>query len=474
VSAGIHNALAAARDFADDICAVMPAMHSWNKLFGGKISRKLLTSSFGAFVIYCFGAGISYLSQLVVARTIGATSFGIFAYVTAWVTILGYLSALGFNISLMRFIPAYFTRSDWPAIAGIVRFSQLAAAGAGFGVGLLGLAVIAYNAHRIGSETAMALAIGMVTVPIMALYLANSAIVRSFGGIVKAIAPERLLRDSVIMVLVVSLPFLFNVKPSAYLATAAGLAGALATLTCLKIFVSRLSPPELLATSYKIETSKWLAPILPLMLSVLADNLMIRSGIIVLGFTSNTIGAGIFAAALSISLLTGLPRMSISTIFAPTVSELYARGDHKGLQAITFKASLFSISGTAIIAAPLILFAEDLLQLFGREFVAGAPLVRILVAGYLISSMGGPQQHLVNMTGHERQGAAMQASCALFNLLACFATINLFGLKGAAWSMATAMVLWNLVMAIFVYRHLNLLPGIIAGFKRPGKPDEPH
>ena len=438
----------------------------WKRFISNKVSRRLLAGGAGAFLIYCLGAGLSYVAQLAVARTIGPSSFGIFAYVTAWVTILGYVSALGFNISLMRFIPAYRSHNEWSAIAGVLRFSQLAAAAVSFGIAAAGLMLIYSTMDRTSSEASLALAIGMFTVPVMALYLLNAAVVRSYGGIVLAIGPERLLRDSVMMVLVVAIPFLFHVKPTAYMATAAGFAGALSTLLCLKVFAARLSPPELLFAGRTSDKSKWLVPVLPLIVSVLADNLMTRSGVLALGFTSELTEIGTFAAALSISLLTGLPRMAISSVFAPIISELFARGDHRGLQTVTTKASLLSISGTAIIAVPLMLFAEQLLHLFGEVFVPGAPLVRILVAGYLISSLGGPQQHLVNMTGHERYGAAMQLSCALFNLIACFVMISLFGLAGAAWSMAAAMVMWNLAMAIFVYRRLNLLPGAFSAFKR--------
>ena len=92
-------------------------MHS--TLPGGKaLSRRLARGSIVAFGIHVGGAGLTYCSQLLIARSIGAEGFGIYAYVFAWVTMLAYLAVLGFDVSLLRFIPAYRAQGEWPLLRG--------------------------------------------------------------------------------------------------------------------------------------------------------------------------------------------------------------------------------------------------------------------------------------------------------------------------------------------------------------------
>lgn len=58
-------------------------------------SAPLLKGKTTAFAVYVCGAGLTYLSQLVLARVVGMTAYGIYAYVFGIVTLLAYLAALG-------------------------------------------------------------------------------------------------------------------------------------------------------------------------------------------------------------------------------------------------------------------------------------------------------------------------------------------------------------------------------------------
>src|SRR5690349_4524330 len=77
---------------------------------GAGSGHPLARASIAAFAVFTVGALLSYLAQLVTARLIGPDSYGIYAYVLAWVTLLAYFSTLGFHVSLLRFVPAYQTK----------------------------------------------------------------------------------------------------------------------------------------------------------------------------------------------------------------------------------------------------------------------------------------------------------------------------------------------------------------------------
>jgi O-antigen/teichoic acid export membrane protein len=192
---------------------------------------------------------------------------------------------------------------------------------------------------------------------------------------------------------------------------------------------------------------------------------MSRSAVIALGLSGNTRDAGIFAAALSVATVTALPRMAVAAAFAPTVSALFAVGDHAGLQSLSARAAWLSLLGATCAAIPLLLLAHPLLAWFGRDFVAGAPIVTILVLGQVLAAACGPQQHLITMTGNERVGAAILAACAAVSFAGCVLMIDLLGMKGAAFATTLTLVGWNVAMGIFIHRGLNLRPGLVAPFK---------
>uniref|UniRef100_UPI0019532C34 hypothetical protein n=1 Tax=Stenotrophomonas maltophilia TaxID=40324 RepID=UPI0019532C34 len=76
---------------------------------------------------------------------------------------------------------------------------------------------------------------------------------------------------------------------------------------------------------------------------------------------------GIFAVGFNVSMLLVLPRVAVSTMFAPTVADLHARGDRQALQKVFANASTLSLAGSALLALPLLFLMGPLLRWFGED-----------------------------------------------------------------------------------------------------------
>lgn len=430
-----------------------------------KQSRPLTRASVASLAMLVAGAGLTCASQLVIARIIGPDSYGIYAYVLAWVTLLGYLSTLGFHVSLLRFLPAYQVTKEWALARGVIQYAQRGTAGTAISIALIGVCTTIALRDQLRPEVAISFLLGMMTVPFLALHLVGAAIVRAFGGIVASLAPERIVRDGLVLAIVAAI-FWSNLYPQdAALAMGSMLISSISVLVLVRILLHRLRPRELGEATPAYTVEDWWRPTLPLTVMMLADNLMSRSAVIALGLTGSTRDAGIFAAAFSMSIVTALPRMAVAISFAPTVSTMFALGDQTGLQSISTRAAWLSLLGTACAAFPLVLFAEPLLAWFGRDFVAGAPIVTVLVLGQLLAAACGPQQHLITMTGNERAGAVILAVCAGLNFGGCMLAISSFGMMGAAIATTLTLVGWNVAMALFIHRNLHLTPAVVAFLK---------
>jgi len=427
--------------------------------------RPLERASIAAFAVFVFGAGLSYVAQLVTARVLGPDSYGVYAYVLAWVTLLAYSSTLGFHISLLRFVPAYQARQEWGLARGVIQFSARGAAGAAAGIVLISACGIAALHGSMQPELTYTFLLGIAAVPFLTLHFIGASLVRAFGGVVAALAPERVVRDSLLLA-IIAIAFWGNLhRPDATLAMGATLVSSLVMLGLVCFFLHRMRPPSLDKVTPAYAAADWWRPTLSLTVIMAADNLMSRSGVIALGLAGNTRSAGIFAIALSMAMLTALPRMAVATAFAPTVSTLFARGDQAGLQSLSARAACLSFLGTTLTAIPLVLLAQPFLVWFGRDFAAGAPLVTILVLGHVFASACGPQQHLITMTGHERIGAALLAICAGSSFIACMLVIGSLAMTGVAIAMTAALIAWNVAMAVFIHKRLHLMPGLLATLK---------
>ena len=423
--------------------------------------RLLKTSSY-AFVVLVAGAALSFGVQLGTVRLIGAESFGIFAYVISWVTMLAYISTLGLNTSLLRFLPTYRVQGDWTRAHGVVQFAFRGGTLTGIVLAALAIGVERLVVHAQG-ELGRTLMIGAIVVPLMTLRLIGASALRAFGAIIVSMLPERILRDSVAFLLLAALVLGGIAPPDAVTAMAATLAAAIITLLFIQMFLIKRRPTELVHAAPCYAIRDWLRPAVSLTLVMVADTIMSRAGILILGMRNDTLGAGTFAVVCTLAQLAALPRMALSGLFAPTVSALYARGDMVALQRLIARSATLSFTFTLVIALPLMAGAPIILPWFGPQFASAGSVIIVLVLGQVAAAAAGPQQHLLTMTGHERQGASLMVAAAAATGLGAAVLIIPFGMMGVAVATTLSMIGWNIAMAIFLSRRLKLRPGLACG-----------
>ena len=414
-----------------------------------------------SFLIYVGGAGLTGLAQLVIARTVGATSYGIYSYVLAWMTLLSYVATLGFSMVLLRFVPAYSAKGQWSLARGVIRFAFRRSFLVAMAIAICGIAVVLSFGSNFGQEMTSSLAIGLAIVPLVALYVLGGATVRAFGGVVSAIAPERLGRDGLMLVIILLVAAVSVTPPDATTVLSALMISSVVTAGLLLWSSLKLWPPQLRGAEPAYAPGDWWHLAFPVMIMTGVDVILNRAGLILLVWTGDTHAAGIFALGLNLALLLVLPRMAVGTFFSPNVSRLYAQQDERALQSLFARATVLSVAGTTTLALPLLLLTDPLLRFFGDDFVAAAPIVRVLIAGHIVAAAMGPQQNLLTMTGRERVAAALMVIGAIMNVFGCAIGIALYGAMGAAVATAVTIVIWNGAMAIYISKRVNMTAGLV-------------
>jgi len=429
----------------------------------GSAIERVTRGGIASFFIYGAGVGLTYCSQLLIARMVGVHTYGVYAYVYAWMVVLAYMSALGFDVALLRFVPAYEAVRNWPLLCGVIQYGQRRAAAVGLAVTLIGVgAIVLRDEVPLLRDT---LLVGLWLVPVWALLWIRCSVVRAFGGVVAALAPDRVVRDGLLVVFVGIATFGLGWKLDAPMVMTATLISSLVGLCLASLGMRRMRPAVVKDVAPEYDAAIWRRTAVPLVIIGAAEALLNRTGVILLGWLGQTKDAGIYSLVFNIAYVVALPRIAINTLFAPTISGLFARKDQAMLQALVTTAASWTLAASACIAFILFVLAEPFLGWFGPGYDAGGPALRILLIAQVIAASAGSQLYVMIMTGHERGAALLLVSHTVVNAALSVWLIGSLGLSGAAMATGAILVVWNAAMALFLWRRLQLVPGVLAVFQ---------
>lgn len=421
---------------------------------------RLASTSLVAFVIYLSGAGVTYGAQLMIARLVGSEGYGMYAYVFSWMTIFAYASALGFDISMLRFVPVYRAQGAWPLLRGVNQYAERRVALAGLGVVAFGVALILARPAALSQGLRMTFLAGIGLVPIWALLWVRCSTVRALGGVVAGLLPDRLVRDGMLVVLLGIASFVLRWRVDAPIAMLATVLSAALGLGLASVAAYRRWPDSARHVRAEYLAPRWRRTALPLVGIAIGEVVINRTGVVLLGWSGDTRAAGIYALAFNLAFVVALPRTAVNAWFAPTISALYALNDHAALQRLVSRTAGWTLIGAIGLAVPLGILAGPLLGWFGRDFAGGLETIRILLVGQVVAASAGSQMFVLTMTGHERAGALILVFVAMLNALLSALLIGSMGQTGAAIAATTALIAWNVGMAVFIRLRVGLAPGV--------------
>lgn len=437
------------------------------EIFRGESPARLLArGSLAGFAILGAGAGLTFLSEVVIARNLGVENYGLFAMVMAWLQVLVMVVLLGSNQALLRFVPVYVSSMNWSLLRGLLRQCWRGSLLLGLIVFSLVTFSLVLAGESVPSEVRLAFLIGMAALPLYALSAQRQAVLRGLHYIVSALAPENIVRPMLLMLLVMALGWWkgFPVTAASGLAIN-GLAVAVAFLLGL-YWQQRALPGEARICEPEFRSREWLHVALPLFLIAGMQLLISRMDIILLGAITGREPAGIYTAASRIADLLVFALAAANAVVAPMIAGLYARDDMAGLQRILTLLAKGLLLFTLPLAALVMFFGSSILSLFGEGYVAGYLPLLILVCSQAVNSLCGPVGFLLAMTGHQMQSLRILALVTVLNIVLNLVLIPSFGMVGAAVATAITVVLWNLLMLRFVRGHMGIDSSVLVLFRK--------
>jgi O-antigen/teichoic acid export membrane protein len=405
----------------------------------------------GTAVLRLSALALGFVTNIVLARVLGVDEFGVFSYVLAWVGLLSAVGVFGLDRLLVREVAIYDRQDAAGLLRGLLVWAHLTSFA--ISLGMVGLGIcLRWNSGFRG----MLPVAGCFLVLIVLLRISASAL-QGLHRILRGQLAETLVQPAACLVLIAIVGLLLRWKLAApqvltiYL-IAAGVAFVFG------IWQLQLALPDGVQSAKPQYTANlWLLGVLPLFLISVLDMLNRQASFLILGIFSGPDALGAYAAADRLAQLVAFPLAVINLTLAPSFATLHQTGDHVALQRVVTRSARLVLMGSIPIALALIFGGHWFLLLFGKDFTGGQIPLTILCVGQLANATMGSVGYLLIMTGHGRDAAIGIGVGAGVDLVLSRVLIPIWGASGAAAATAISLILWNIILAVFVWRRTGIL-----------------
>lgn len=420
-----------------------------------RIGRSVLMGATGTVALNVSAMALNFVVALVLARALGSAGYGAYAFALAWATVLTIPASLGLGPLVVRHVATYVEHGSWGLLRGLLhRANQVVAASAT--VSVLGAAVAGWLLHDSSSELLGPFLIGLLLVPVLALTILRQAALQGLHRVVLGRVPDTLVLPGVLLVLVVVAADRLGDRFDAEWATSLNVAAAAAAFILGAVLLRALVPTPVRTAVPEYDSRAWIRGGLPLLGLALLLVVNMQVGTILLGALESADAAGTYSVASRIALFTGFFFLAATYPLYPSVARLWARGDTDSIQRVLTRAGRAVLVISSCIAALLVAFAPQVLEVFGAEFAEGADALRIVALGQLVAVATGFGGLALVMTPHEGSMTLGTGIGVAVNILLTAALVPVWGVNGAAIGAAAGFLVAGALVAWLAWRRLGI------------------
>jgi O-antigen/teichoic acid export membrane protein len=407
------------------------------------------------FIIRVVSAAMAYLSQILLARWMGSSDYGVYVYVWTWVLLLGSMMDFGISASAQKIIPEYRASGEAALLRGFLSGSRWMTFAVSALVSVLLAGVVKSLSPYLDANTIVPLYIGCVTLPAFVVANTQDGIARSHDWMRLGLMPQFIVRQSLIIGFTAGAFALgFNLG-----ATAAMLASAAAVWIAMigqMIVLNRRLKGQVEAGPKAYNFRGWLAISLPILLVESFYLLLSYTDVLVLQQFRSSEEVGVYFAVVKTLALVSFIHYAMSATTAHRFAEYHALGDKARLSAYVAHSIKWTFWPSLAATVLLLALGKPLLWLFGPQFVVGYDIMFVAAIGLVARSAIGPVERLLNMLGHQLICALAYALAFAMNLALCIALVPRFGGHGAAAATSIALVFETVLLFWIVRRRLGL------------------
>lgn len=415
--------------------------------------EEVLTGGSVALAMKVAGAGLSFGSNIVLARVLGADGAGVYYLSLTVTTVAAVVARVGLDDASLRFISANVADDAWERVKGVYYRGLAISSSAGLVLTAVlwasagWIATVAFHEPRLES-----------TVRVMGLAIAPHAVMilhtQALKGL-KRIPQAMMLQGFGVPLL--SIPLFLAVVPSLGVDGAAGVwASATLVVACFGRYLWKLVTPNLSDVTGEFSTSLLLSTSLPLLLVASMHLVMSWTDTVMLGIWSDSRQVGIYNVAMKTATLTNLLIVAVSSIAAPKFAALYEQDRRDELASLVHDVTKLLLMCAVPLLLVFLAVPSFILLIFGEEFTAGSGALRLLALGQFVNVVLGAAGHLLIMTGHEKDMRNVTLTVAVANILLNLALVPGYGIIGAATATTLSLSATGLFAMLLVRRRLSI------------------
>jgi O-antigen/teichoic acid export membrane protein len=433
----------------------------WRRLIGGHpvLRPRHVGAAVGTLSLNLSLKMLTLLANILLARGLGASGYGMYASTMAMLFLLGVPTTLGLPILVIRMLATYRVHRQWGLMRGLLVRANAVVFVLSIIIAGLAALIVWTMARSLPTVQVHTLWWAFAVLPIMALGALRSATLRGLHHVILGQLSENLIAPGTFVLSLAACIYLLHgtsLTPS--LAMALQFTAVLAGFAVGTWLLLRNLPEELRTATPGYETRIWVRSAIPLLLLGATNLLNTQTGILMLAAIKGSTAAGLYQAASRGAELVALLLIVVNMVIQPRISSLYAARDMQRLQHVVTLAARVALLGAIPFAFVLIVFGRSILaKVFGPEFAQGSSCMTILCIGQIFNAATGSVGLILNMTGHERDALIGMCVGAATNILLNALLIPRWGIEGAAVATGMGMVAWNVVLVVLVRRRTGLV-----------------
>ena len=414
--------------------------------------KDLTQKSFSVLIIRSFGVLLLFGFTLFITNFYSAENVGRYDFVRSTLMVLGGISLMGTNQSIIYYSGLLNARKSIESIRSI--YSEMLKIIFTLSLIILGFFMIFFNESIINDifknrESYSLILKTILTLVFFAVTMLNIDTIRALKKTILSEMYRSIFRYLPVFIFAIILLKTNNEELLVEVYLLGFLLLSLFSSIRVYMLFKKIDKPNDKSESFTIteifKTSS------PMALSAIAYFIMQSIDIIILSIYEGFDQIAYYSVSVKLAMLTTLALMSVNIVIAPRIAEIYENQKMQNLQTLIKHSTRIIFLISICVISVLFFFSEEILGLFGQGYVIANNALLFLLAAQFFNAVSGPGAIYLNMTGRQKTLNKILVSALIINISLNFYLIPIQGINGAAIATLVSLIIWNTIATVLIY-----------------------
>jgi len=336
------------------------------------VSSPIGRDTVGSISIKIISTVLGFIISVLLARVLGPSEYGVYAYVLSLVSFLSVPSQFGLPQLVVRETAKGIAQKDLSHVKGVWRWSNKFVAFVSIGLVFLTGAFIFIFKNKLELDNINVLFWGLLLVPFIALGNIYGASIRGLGSVIVGQIPASVFRPLAFVILILLTFWINSGTTTADIAMLDYFSASVLAYFFGLFLLNRVSPQGIKEVSPRFENRLWLISAIPLAFNGGMRLINRQAAILLQGFFLNDADIGVFRVAMRISNLALFGQQAINVVLAPRFASLFVKKSLSRLQSLVTRGSQIGFLINLMITTIFIFMGKPFLRLVFWRTLSGS------------------------------------------------------------------------------------------------------